>query len=720
MKEQAGAGEEARAIEPPGSPSIPTVSGGDLVQQRAEALFQERQWQLRQRLDRLFLVLLPVQWFLLIAVAVFLSPRTWLGTTSAPHVHLLAAVILGGILTVGPCLAVRRHPGRLATRLSVTVAQVMMGALLIHLMGGRLEAHFHIFVSLPLLAGYRDFRVLSLATALVAVDHAVRGIWFPESVFGTFSEERWRWLEHGGWVAVEVLFLRFAIRVGREEAREVSLRRAELEATGAQLEERVASRTRDLRNALQIAEDSQRARADFLSHASHELHTPLNGVLSTMEEALRLSKTSEQRHLLAVSYDSAHRLHGLLDDLLEYTRLDAGSAAVTTSRFSLREMVAEVAVGQAVRAHAQELPLSWHVPEAVPDDLQGPAGPLRRMLHALVEEALRARTSGRLAIEIVETRRDERSIALEARILAEGQALEKPRLAGVGDRPEARALGTGLELAMRLGERIGARVSEEEEAHCTSFRLQMVLDRPTSEAPSGEDAAGVSGCVVHLLIEDSAETASLRALLAHGGVDVRGAGDAPVENGCLLIDEGREAPDHLESLAHIRCVPRTLGRLGVLDDRLSLPTTPGELRLALARAREAQRAEERRREVLVVEDNPINQKVVCRLLERLGCLFEVAANGALAVERCANQRFDLVLMDLQMPVMDGLEATRHLRESGCSDGSRPVPIVALTANDSDGDRRACEEVGMDAFLCKPVRVEQLAETIGRFIPVGVS
>ncbi|MCM2373419.1 PAS domain S-box protein [Aporhodopirellula aestuarii] len=169
------------------------------------------------RTDRMFAVLMILQWLGGIAVALTVSPHTWIGAKSELHPHVMMAVLGGGVLAAMPVVMAIFRPGLLSTRIVIACSQVLFSSLLIHLSGGRIETHFHVFGSLAFLAAYRDLRVLGPATLIVAVDHFVRGVWWPESVFGIATASQWRWLEHAAWVVFENTFLLIIIRQSAQE-----------------------------------------------------------------------------------------------------------------------------------------------------------------------------------------------------------------------------------------------------------------------------------------------------------------------------------------------------------------------------------------------------------------------------------------------------------------------------------------------------------------------
>lgn len=216
---------------------------------RSVELFADHQQRIYQRTDRMFAGLMIFQWLAGIALALILSPRTWSGPNSQTHIHVWAALFLGGLLTFYPVYLAWRQPGRVFTRCVIGAAQLLMSALLIHLTGGRIETHFHVFGSLAFLAFYRDWRVLLVATIVTAADHLLRGLLFPQSVYGVASPEVWRWLEHAGWVLFEDTFLIISCQWGLKEIRGICERDAQLEASNSELESKVAARTHSLQEA---------------------------------------------------------------------------------------------------------------------------------------------------------------------------------------------------------------------------------------------------------------------------------------------------------------------------------------------------------------------------------------------------------------------------------------------------------------------------------------
>ncbi|HKE16770.1 MAG TPA: ATP-binding protein [Kofleriaceae bacterium] len=213
---------------------------------RARSLYDEQLRSVFVRRDRVFAVLFAAQWLFAIAIAVFWSPYGWAGKVHTTHLHVYYAIIVGALLTVPPLLMIRAWPGTALTRHSVAVAQMCWSGLLIHLSGGRIETHFHVFASLAFLAFYRDWKVLVTATIVVAIEHLVRGLVWAESVYGLTNPEWWRFLEHAFWVAVENTVLVMGIVDSHREMRILAQRQAELEMVNRHIEARVIGRTQEL------------------------------------------------------------------------------------------------------------------------------------------------------------------------------------------------------------------------------------------------------------------------------------------------------------------------------------------------------------------------------------------------------------------------------------------------------------------------------------------
>src|SRR6202045_1322413 len=207
----------------------PELSAQDDCARRSDELFEQQQQEIYRNTDQLFARLIIFQWIAAVAMALLISPYTWIGQSSAIHIHVWAAIFLGGAISFFPIWLTRAWPGATITRYVIAVAQMLMSALLISVTGGRIETHFHVFGSLVILSFYRDWRVLIPATIVVGLDHFIRGIYFPYSVYGVLTASPWRSFEHAAWVVFEDVFLVISCLRSIREMRSIASRTAALE-----------------------------------------------------------------------------------------------------------------------------------------------------------------------------------------------------------------------------------------------------------------------------------------------------------------------------------------------------------------------------------------------------------------------------------------------------------------------------------------------------------
>ena len=306
----------------------------DAMALRTEELFHDHRQSVMARTDRLMATLMVAQWVFAIGLSVVLSPYTWEGRIQSPHIHVYAAVLLGGAISSSPIYLCVKRPAWLGTRLVVAVAQMLWSALLIHLSGGRIETHFHVFGSLAFLAFYRDLRVLAVATLVVAADHFVRGLVWPDSVYGIANPEWWRFLEHAFWVVFEDIVLVFGCLESTKEMRLVALRRAEAEISS----QREAQKSLELDRAMQELQSSQHAlvRAGKLAavgqlaaSVGHELRNPLATIRNASKyigkriagaHAAQALADPKVTHFLELMDREVSACTKIISDLLDFAR----------------------------------------------------------------------------------------------------------------------------------------------------------------------------------------------------------------------------------------------------------------------------------------------------------------------------------------------------------------------------------------------------------------
>ena len=277
---------------------------------------------------------------------------------------------------------------------------MLMSSLLIHLTGGRIETHFHVFGSLAFLAFYRDWRVLVPATIVVAADHALRGIYFPQSVFGILTSSPWRWVEHAGWVLFEDVILVKMCLQGVKEMWEIARRQASIEAITLGLEETITKRTSQLERAKEAAEAASRAKSEFLANMSHEIRTPMNGVLGMTECALETDLNPEQREYLTMARSSADALLTVINDVLDFSKIEAGMLDLNLAEFLPRENVEETIRALALSAHQKGLELVCDIAHSVPHAVVGDALRIRQVLVNLIGNAIKFTERGEVVVSV--------------------------------------------------------------------------------------------------------------------------------------------------------------------------------------------------------------------------------------------------------------------------------------------------------------------------------
>jgi two-component system sensor histidine kinase/response regulator len=467
------------------------LSIADRNGRRSEDLYDSFELAIARRTDRLFVGLFIFQWLVGILIAVIVSPRTWYGSESEPHIHVWAAMLLGGAISSFPVYLGLTRPGTSLTRHTIAVGQMLTGALLIHLTGGRIETHFHVFGSLAFLAFYRDWRVLITASILVAIDHLVRGVWWPQSVFGVLTASSWRWVEHAAWVVFEDVFLISACLQGRREMRERARQQATLESKN----EEIQIRNRELAVARDAALAASRLKSEFVATMSHELRTPLNAVIGYSEllmESAQDTGTQETVPDLEKIRGAGRHLLELISGILDFSKIEAGQMQLELGWCEIRPLLANVCdtVSPMATARGNNLRLV-----AADQDLLlwTDATKLRQCLLNLVSNACKFTQNGTVSIRV--SRLDAED-CVEFSVSDTGIGISQEQVAILfqpftqADASTARKYGgTGLGLAItkRLCEMLGGGISiASEPGRGSTFSIR--LPRITEHATEQEEA----------------------------------------------------------------------------------------------------------------------------------------------------------------------------------------------------------------------------------------
>lgn len=743
---------------------------------RAGELFAQNLREIQARTDDLLYYVLLIQYPAAVLVALIWSPLAWAGSQSSIHIHLWLAVVFGGLLTSLPVYLIRTNPAALLTRQVIATAQMLMGALLIHLSGGRIETHFHVFGSLAFLAFYRDLRVLATATVVVVVDHLIRGLAIPGSVYGTVSAGSWRFVEHAFWVVFENIFLAISCFQGRAQLSAMASQQAELEATNDKIETAVRIRTRELSlrteelaSARDAAMESTRLKSQFLANVSHEVRTPMNGVIGMLGILLHGNLTPAQRDCVVTVQRSADSLLTVLNDILDFSKMEAGRLNLQPAAFSLGKEIEQVVQLFAERADQKGLELSCEIDADVPDAVIGDGGRFRQILANLLSNAIKFSERGEVTVRAIREDSNGRTSRVRLDVVDNGVGIAEDARGSlfqafvqVDGSATRRYEGTGLGLAIskQLVELMGGQIGFDSQLGIGStFWFEVPLEMPSDY----EDARTITSEHLRglriLIVDDTCRrrAAMVRTLKAWGMItrlavseidalnalgDVCGREEQfdivlvslrPEERGSELARAivARVSPKPPPVLLLTSMRQRLLSESTPTDSAACLIKPPGreELFRSIAKlcervvtaartstisCREPEKISDRALSVLVAEDNQINQRVLTALLSRLGHTFDLVADGAAAIEAVKRSRYDVVLMDCQMPRVDGFEATAEIRRLPGSAGR--VRIVAITANAMPGDRERCLAVGMDDYIPKPVRLEHLARVLDAGMP----
>ena len=730
---------------------------------RSAEVYDSQMSTIHCRMDRMFCVVLLLQWLGGITAALLISPTTYAGPAASIHPHVVAAFFLGGAIISLPVAMGLLRPGATMTRHMIAIGQMLDGALLIHLSGGRIETHFHVFGSLAFLACYRDWRVLLTGSAVVAVDHIVRGYLAPLSVYGTIAGSQWRWVEHAGWVVFCDTFLIYIILESVKESRQGGDRQAELEATADLLR----SQATELEVARDKALEMTEVKSQFLANMSHEIRTPMNGIIGMSSLLAGTPMSDEQREFALTIRNSADVLLTVIDDILDFSKMEAGKMSIERTPFSLRQVLEEVCDLLAPGAREKNIEFTCSISPSFDATLIGDPTRWRQVMTNLVANAVKFTDAGQVEIRAAASHEDESSVRFRIAVTDTGIGIPlelQPRIFesfNQADNTTSRrygGTGLGLTICRQLTTLMGGEIGVESEPGVGST-FWLTCELPKAPGDRCQSASAVSSELdgKHILIvEDNAcNRLILREQIQSWGCTVTQAVDGEEALGLLrthqsdqpfdLIISDMQMPGMtgLELAQAIRfelpeaelrtvilsssaeSISDTDAQLAGVVSHLFKPVRQSLLFNAIRNGLNARSSGARpspgpplvipplKLDVLLAEDNLVNQKVAYRTLERLGCSVTVVGNGILAVDAIAAKPYDILFMDVQMPEMDGVEATRTIRSAELGSDRHQV-IVAMTAHAMAGDRERLTAAGMDDYVSKPFDLDVLRAVLHRW------